>query len=122
MHTQRQTNRRRRKIVMQIPLQVTFEGCDPSDAARAAIEREAERLQKHNRHIIGCRVAVIAPSHRHRHGAGYQIHIWLTIPPHESVLVNHAPSDGRGYEHIDLAIKDAFASARRQVDDLAPPS
>ena len=49
------------KVVVQIPLQVTFEGCDPSEAARAAIEREVERLEKHNRHIIGCRVTVIAP-------------------------------------------------------------
>jgi len=33
---------------MQIPLQVTFEGTDPSDAVRVAIERELERLEKHN--------------------------------------------------------------------------
>jgi hypothetical protein len=38
---------------MQIPLQVTFEGSDPSEPVRVAIEREVERLEKHNRHIIG---------------------------------------------------------------------
>jgi hypothetical protein len=31
---------------MQIPLQVTFEGSDPSEAVRAAIEREVERVGK----------------------------------------------------------------------------
>ena len=41
---------------MQIPLQVTFEGSDPSEPVRVAIEREVERLEKHNRHIIGCHV------------------------------------------------------------------
>ncbi len=107
---------------MQIPLQVTFEGCDPSEAARAAIEREVKRLEKQNRHIIGCRVAVIAPSHKHRHGTGFQVHISLTIPPHENVIVNHAPSDDNRYEHIEVAVREAFASARRQIDDLAQPS
>jgi len=106
---------------MQIPLQVTFEGSDPSETVRAAIEREVERLEKHNRHIIGCRVAVIAPSHKHRHGSGFNVHISLTVPPHESVIVNHDPSDDKRYahEHIEVAVKDAFAAARRQLDDLA---
>jgi hypothetical protein len=107
---------------MQIPLQVTFEGSDPSQAARALIEREVERLEKHNGHIIGCRVAVIAPSHKHRHGGGFHVHISLTIPPHENVIVNHAPSDDKRLEHIEVAVKDAFASARRQIDDLAQQS
>jgi ribosome-associated translation inhibitor RaiA len=110
-----------RKIIMQIPLQVTFEGSDPSAAVRAAIEREVERLETHNRDIIGCRVAVIAPSQKHRHGSGFNVHISLTVPPHESVIVNHEPSDGKRYahEHIEVAVKDAFAAARRQLDDLA---
>jgi len=104
---------------MQVPLQITFEGTDPSAPVRAAIEREVERLEKHNRHIIGCRVAVIAPSHKHRHGSGFHVHISLTVPPHENVIVNHAASDDSRSEHIEVAVKDAFASARRQLDDLA---
>jgi ribosome-associated translation inhibitor RaiA len=108
--------------VMQIPVQVTFEGAEPSEAVRSAIEREVERLEKHNHHIIGCRVAVIAPSHKHHHGTGFHIHIWLTVPPHENIVVNHVPSEDRRHEHVEVAIKDAFASARRQVDDLAQSS
>ena len=107
---------------MQIPLQLTFEGTEPSDTVRAAIGREVERLEKHNGHIIGCRVAVIAPSHKHRHGTGFQIHIWLTIPPHENIIVNHPASDDARHEHVESAVKDAFASARRQVDDLVRKS
>ena len=103
---------------MQIPVQVTFEGTEPSDAVRSAIEHEVERLEKHNHHIVGCRVTVIAPSHKHHHGTGFHIHIWLTVPPHENIVVNHEPSEDRRHEHVEVAIKDAFASARRQVDDL----
>ena len=108
-----------RKIFMQIPLQLAFEGMDPSEAVRVAIEHEVDRLEQHSHHIIGCRVAVIAPSHKHRHGSGFHVHISVTIPPHENIIVNHAPSDDNQFEHIEVAVKDAFASARRQLADLA---
>jgi ribosome-associated translation inhibitor RaiA len=104
---------------MQIPLEVTFEETESSEAARAVIDHEVGRLEEHNHQIIGCRVAVIAPSHKHRHGTGFQVHIWLTVPPHENIIVNHTASDDARHEHVEVAIKDAFASARRQVDDLA---
>jgi Sigma 54 modulation protein / S30EA ribosomal protein len=104
---------------MQIPLQVTFEGTNPSEVVRATIVHEVERLENQNHHIIGCRVAVIAPSHKHRHGTGFHVHIALTLPPHENVIVNHEPSDDSRCEHAEVAVKDAFASARRQLDDLA---
>ena len=107
---------------MQVPLQVTFEGTEPSEAARAVIDHEVDRLEKHNNRIIGCRVSVIASGHKHRHGTGFQVHIWLTIPPHENILVNHMPSQDTRHEHVEVTIKDAFASARRQVDDLAQAS
>jgi sigma 54 modulation/S30EA-like ribosomal protein len=103
---------------MQIPPQVTFEGSEPSDAARFVIDNEIKRLEQHNQRITGCRVTVIAPSHKHRHGTGFQINIWLTVPPHESIVVNHTASGDAGHEHAEVAIKDAFASARRQLDGL----
>lgn len=55
-------------------------------------------------------------------GTGFHVHISLTVPRHETVIVNHAPSDDKRYEHIEVAIKDAFAAARRQLDDLAQQS
>jgi hypothetical protein len=104
---------------MQIAPEITFEGSETSDAARAQIINEIERLETHNHRITGCRVKVIAPSHKHRHGTGFEVHIWLTVPPHENIIVDHAQADDRRHEHADAAIKDAFASARRQLDELA---
>ncbi len=104
---------------MQIAPEISFEGADPSPSARDAILKEIERLETHNQRITGCRVAVIAPSHKHRHGTGFQVHIWLTIPPHENIVVNHSPADDARREHVEVAIKDAFAAVRRQVDALA---
>jgi ribosome-associated translation inhibitor RaiA len=104
---------------MQIAPQITFEGSEPSDAARAQVLSEIERLETHNQRITGCRVKVIAPSHKHRHGTGFEVHIWLSIPPHENIVVSHASSDDARHEHADVAIRDAFTSARRQLDGLA---
>jgi ribosome-associated translation inhibitor RaiA len=104
---------------MQIAPEITFEGSESSDAAKAQILGEIERLETHNHRITGCRVKVIAPSHKHRHGTGFQIHIWLTIPPHENIIVNQPESSDARREHAQVAIKDAFAALRRQVDALA---
>jgi ribosome-associated translation inhibitor RaiA len=110
------------KRKMQTPLQVTFEGCESSEPARAVIEREVARLEEHNKRIVSCRVSVIAPSDKHRHGNGFQVHIWLTIPPHENIVVDREASGDPRHEHVEVAIKDAFAAARRQVDDRKPRS
>lgn len=104
---------------MQIAPEITFEGSDSSDAARAQIMREIERLETHNHRITGCRVKVIAPSHKHRHGTGFQVHIWLTVPPHENIVVDKSASNDARHEHAQVAIKDAFTAARRQIDSLA---
>lgn len=115
----RQLNSNAKRGKMQIAPEITFEGSDSSDAARALILSEIERLEAHNQRITGCRVKVIAPSHKHRHGVAFQVHIWLTVPPHENIVVNHTGSEDARSEHAQAAIKDAFAAARRQIDALA---
>jgi ribosome-associated translation inhibitor RaiA len=104
--------------LMQIPLQINTEHADLSQAARAAIEHEVERLEKCEHHIAGCRVAVVAPSTKHRHGGVFRINIWVTIPPHENIVVSHQPSEDRGHKDVLGSIKDAFAAARRQIEAL----
>jgi ribosome-associated translation inhibitor RaiA len=99
---------------MQITPQITFEGSESFDAARDVITREIARLETHHKRITGCRVTVIAPSHKHRHGTGFQVHIWLTIPSYENIVVNNSASDDARHEHAEVAIKDAFAAARHQ--------
>ena len=103
---------------MQIPLQISFENAEPSEAVRMAIEHEVGRLEKYRNRITGCRVAVVAPSTKHHRGAVYHVNIWITIPPHENVVVSRQPSDDQSHEHVEVAIKDAFATARRQIEAL----
>jgi len=104
---------------MQIPLQVSCENAELSETSRVAIEHEIERLEKYQHHITGCRVAVVAPSAKHRHSSVYRINIWITIPPHENIVVSHQPSDDRGHADAEGSIREAFAAARRQIRALA---
>src|SRR5712672_2569339 len=99
---------------MQIPLQISFENAEPSEAVRTVIGHEVERLEKYQHRITGCRVAVVAPSTKHRHGAVYRINIWVTIPLHENIVVSHQPSDDRGHVQVEVAIKHAFAAAQSE--------
>jgi len=103
---------------MPIPLQITFQGCEPSDTVRASIEREFARLQTHDHHLASGRVTVIGPSDHHKHGTGFEIHILLSLPPHQNIVISHAPSDSRRHEHAEAAVKDAFAAVRRRIDDF----
>ena len=57
---------------MQIAPQITFEGSESSDAARSLILKEIERLETRHQRITSCRVTLIAPSHKHRHGTGFR--------------------------------------------------
>jgi len=103
---------------MQNALQVTFEGCEPSDLVRAEIEREFAQLEIQDHRITAGRVTVIGPGERHRYGAGFLIHILLTMPPHENVVVGRGAADERHHEFADAAVKDAFAVARRRIDEF----
>lgn len=102
---------------MQNALQVTFQGCEPSDTVRAEIEREFARLETHDHRITSGRVTVIGPGEHHRCGAGFQIHIQLSISAHENIVVSRGASDERRHEFADAAVKDAFTVARRRIDD-----
>ena len=103
---------------MQTPLQVTFQGYEPSDSVRANIEREFERLETRDQRITSGRVTVTGPGDHHRQESGVQIHILLAMPPNENSVVSHSPSGDGRHQHVEVALKDAFAAARRQVDDL----
>lgn len=103
---------------MQVPLQIKFEGTEPSDAARFQIEQEVDRLESHNNRIISCLVTVSAPSRKHRHGSGFEIGIVITIPQQRAIVVSHPAGDDIRYESASDTIKVAFASARRQIDEF----
>ncbi len=112
---------------MQVPLQITFEHVEHSDAVEARIREEVEKLQQFCRRITAARVVVVRPQHRHQKGDRFQVRIQLVVPGAADVLVNQDPGVTKAHEDALLAIRDAFQAARRQLQDIvrereAPPS
>ncbi|MGV3662382.1 MAG: HPF/RaiA family ribosome-associated protein [Prosthecobacter sp.] len=127
---------------MKNPLQITFRHMDSSPAVEARIRAEVDELEQHFGRITSCRVVVEEP-HRRQRGNEYHIAIDLHVPGSQ-IVVNHVPTShaiaGGGREldeepekealrkdgdeqpeHKDVyvSIRDAFAAARRQLDDYA---
>src|SRR6202023_3302555 len=102
---------------MQVPLDITFQNSEPSEAIRSEVEKQAKRLEKFHDRITSCHVTVIAPTMKRRHGDLFKIDICVAMPQH--ILVSKAHGDAPEHEHVMVAIKDAFAAAQRQIKDAA---
>ena len=103
---------------MQVPLQVVFEHMPPSAALEAHIRREAGELEKFFERITGMRVVIGKGQHRHHKGDTYQARIHISVPGSADIVVSRAPADNGAHEDVNVAISDAFAAARRQLQDL----
>lgn len=102
---------------MQNLLEIVFERMEPSDAVRARIEKEASRLERFNDRITSGRVVVTAPGHRRQHGGLFGVRIHLVLPGGKEVIAERNPSEDHSHEDAYVAIRDAFAAARRQLQD-----
>lgn len=101
---------------MQIPLQITFHGIDPSPALEARARELANRLEKFSQQIMHCHVIIEAP-HRHKHqGELYNVRIDITVPDREIAIRHTRPAD-HAHEDPYVALRDAFKAARRKLQD-----
>jgi ribosome-associated translation inhibitor RaiA/cold shock CspA family protein len=103
---------------MQMPLQISFHGLDPSPEIEARIRKKAAKLERFSDRIIGCRVVVEAPHRHHRHGKLYNVRIDLSVPG-KDVFVGHSGPLNHAHEDVNVAIRDAFNAAARQLEDHA---
>jgi cold shock CspA family protein/ribosome-associated translation inhibitor RaiA len=103
---------------MRLPLQIAFHNLDPSAEIEAKIRAEAERLDDYSDRIMSGRVVVDVPHRHHKEGNFYQVRIDLKVPGAE-IAVRREPAEHAEYRDIDLAIRDAFDEARRQLGEYA---
>jgi len=110
---------------MQTPVEIDFQGLEPTDRLRASVDRHIATLEERFGRITSCRVVVRAPSERHRKGGAFDVSIRLTLPQGREVDVGRsegrpdiAETDNRLLEPA-VAINDAFKRARRQLQDQA---
>jgi cold shock CspA family protein len=102
---------------MQLPLQISFRQMEHSPALEAMIREKAARLDTFASRIMSCRV-VVEPAGRHRiHGNQYNVRIDVTLPGGE-VVATREPAEHEEYKDIAIALRDAFDSAARQLEDF----
>lgn len=102
---------------MIIPLELTFQGFDSSDAVRADVEKRVEKLERFFSEITSCRV-VLEAAHKSQHQTRhYQVHIDITVPGKELVASSDPKPEENEHDDLYIAIRDAFEAAERQLKD-----
>lgn len=115
---------------MKHPPQITFRHMDVSPAVEARILDEVQALEHCYDRITSCHVVVEAPHHHHQRGQTFQVSIDLHVPGAQ-IEASHPPSahsademardkkhePGAECRDVYVAIRDAFAAARRQLQD-----
>ncbi len=101
---------------MQLPLQISFRQMDRSPAIEAAVREKAGRLDKFAARITSCRVVIEPVGKHHQYGNQYEVRVDITLPNSE-IVATREPSEHTEYKEIAIAIRDAFNSAVRQLED-----
>lgn len=102
---------------MKQPLQITFRDMQHSDAVETHIREKVAKLDDFYEHIMACHVVIEQPHAHHQQGKLFRISIDLTLPDGE-LLVNRSASEHHAHEDVYVAIRDAFKSLRRQLQDF----
>ena len=104
---------------MQTPVEIAYRHCEPSEEIRAEIAAQMERLERFSPRITSCRVVVNGPQTRHEQGDLFNIQLRVSMPEHKDVVVDQRQGDAGERTHALVAIREAFAAAARQIEDVA---
>lgn len=98
---------------MQIPLQISLHGIEHSDALYNAIREKAARLERYYDRIMSCRVVLELTARHKRQGKQFSVRVDLKVPGGELAVTREHDED------VQVALRDAFDAARRQLEDYA---
>jgi ribosomal subunit interface protein len=91
---------------MQVPLQIAMQGLARSEALEARIREGAAKLEQFHPRITSCRVAVDEA------GRQFRVKVEVHAPGHQQAV-----STLHQHEDVYVAVRDAFDSARRQLEE-----
>jgi cold shock CspA family protein/ribosome-associated translation inhibitor RaiA len=103
---------------MQLPVQISFRGMEPSAAVEAKIRERTVKLERFYDRIMGCRVVVESPHRHHHQGKLFHVRVYLTVPGGE-LTVSRDAAEHHAHEDVFVAVRDACDAAQRQLEDYA---
>jgi hypothetical protein len=113
---------------------VTFRGARHTDSLEAYALKHLEKLQKYGPSIVGAHVIIERADRHHRDGNRWHVRINLRVPGEEIVVAHDATAGAiakgrsrqrlrkgdeveRSHRSAHVAVRSAFASARRRLQD-----
>ena len=99
---------------MDVPLAVHFHNMERSLAIEEHIREKVEKLRHFFSRYLRCQVTVERSRRHHRHGNTYRVSIDMKVPGSE-LVVSRDPELDHDHEDVYVAVRDAFAIARRQL-------
>jgi ribosomal subunit interface protein len=109
----RQTQERSKEHPMEAPLQIVVRNISHSAALEARVRENVAKLEAFHPRIMSCRVTVEELQKRRRQGRHFRVSIDIRVPGREIVASHDHDED------VYVALRDAFHSARRQLEDTA---
>jgi putative sigma-54 modulation protein len=103
---------------MLTPLEISFHGLERSDAVESRIREKFQRIEQHFDRITHARVVVDAPTRRGKVPKFFNVRIEIGISGHAPIKVDYEPDPEHTQTDVMIVIRDAFAAAQRQVDEL----
>jgi hypothetical protein len=104
---------------MQVPIQIVLKGVPDAPAVRSLVRETASSIERYFDRVTSCRVAITNPDARHRSGGQYEVHVSMVLPGRKEVSVSRRANGQLEREHLRVALRQAFAQARRQLQDAA---
>jgi cold shock CspA family protein len=102
---------------MKLPIQISFHNLDRIEAVENRILEEAAQLDEFCDRIMSCRVVIDVPHRHHLVGNVYQVRIDIKVPGEEIAIVQEPAQHDPFYENVNVAIRDAFNSAARRLEE-----
>lgn len=93
---------------------VTFRNLKSNKALEEEIRERAAKLETYCRDILSCRVLVAVPHRHHEHGNCFELRIDVVVPGGEIAVSQHHLN-----KDVSLVVSEAFAVAKRQLQDYA---
>ena len=102
---------------MQVPIELSFHGCDHSDALESEIQERVKKIEEYYGRIMSCRVVVELPHKSHAQGKLFHINIDMSLPGAGHVVHNDH-GQNPAHEDVHVAVRDAFNAVEAQVKKI----
>ena len=103
---------------MERPIEVTFRNMPRLEAIEEVVHREAQKLERYVRKIIGCRVAIERPQRFQRDGNAHRVRLVITAASRRPIVVTREPLDSDMHDDLRTIVIGAFKAARRQLQSF----